>query len=290
MGLQTPLVHWGTSSSSFTGGPVFHLIDGSVHPLLYLPGIGIASQETGISGSFQQNLAGICNSVWVWWLFMGWIPRWGSLWWVLPSITPPMGILFPILRKEGSIHTLVFILLEFHVFCKLYLFLKIRSSHIAQVVLEFITKAGFEPGVALLVSYMLIAILVTMPKQNPTHVLQTFSFEAHLTHLSYLQTLCPVVSWLQNSVFIAGSLALFRSIHFEYIFLVKMFNLPHYGANALSVSRPWSLILSLAMFFLTTLGRIFLFCLLVSFLKNYLFSKMVFFCLFGFFVLFCFLR
>uniref|UniRef100_A0A0V1KID3 Uncharacterized protein n=1 Tax=Trichinella nativa TaxID=6335 RepID=A0A0V1KID3_9BILA len=25
--------------------------------------------------SFQQNLAGICNSVWVWWLIMGWIPR-----------------------------------------------------------------------------------------------------------------------------------------------------------------------------------------------------------------------
>jgi hypothetical protein len=35
------------------------------HPLLYLPGTGIASQEIGISGSCQQNLAGICNSVWV---------------------------------------------------------------------------------------------------------------------------------------------------------------------------------------------------------------------------------
>jgi hypothetical protein len=39
-----------------------------------LPGTGIASQETAISGSFQQNLAGICNSVCVWWLIMGWIP------------------------------------------------------------------------------------------------------------------------------------------------------------------------------------------------------------------------
>jgi hypothetical protein len=29
------------------------------HPLLYLPGTGIASQETAISGSFQQNLAGM---------------------------------------------------------------------------------------------------------------------------------------------------------------------------------------------------------------------------------------
>ena len=50
-------------------------IAGIVHPLLYLPGTGIASQETAISGSFQQNLAGICNSVWVWWLIMGWISR-----------------------------------------------------------------------------------------------------------------------------------------------------------------------------------------------------------------------
>jgi hypothetical protein len=33
------------------------------HLLLYLPGTGIASQETAMSGSCQQNLAGICNRV-----------------------------------------------------------------------------------------------------------------------------------------------------------------------------------------------------------------------------------
>jgi hypothetical protein len=84
---------------------VFHPIADCEHPLLYLPGTGIASQETAISGSFQQNLAGICNSVWVWLLIMGWIPGWGSLWMVHPfisvpnfvSVTPPMGVLFPIL-------------------------------------------------------------------------------------------------------------------------------------------------------------------------------------------------
>jgi hypothetical protein len=53
---------------------VFHPIDDCEHPLLYLPGTGIASPEIAISGSFQQNLAGICHSVWVWWLIMGWIP------------------------------------------------------------------------------------------------------------------------------------------------------------------------------------------------------------------------
>jgi hypothetical protein len=60
-----------------------------------------------ISGSCQQALAGIHNCVWVWWLFMGWIPWWSSLWMVLPSVsaphfvsaTPSMGILFQLLRR-----------------------------------------------------------------------------------------------------------------------------------------------------------------------------------------------
>jgi hypothetical protein len=104
-----PFSSLGTFSSSSIGSPVFHPIDDCEHPLLYLPGIGIASQERAISGSCQQNLAGICNSVWVWWLFIGWIPGWGSLWMVvLPSVsalnfvsvTPSMGILFPILRRK----------------------------------------------------------------------------------------------------------------------------------------------------------------------------------------------
>ena len=108
-----PFSSLGTFSSSSIGGPVFHPIADCEHPLLYLPGTGIASQETAISGSFQQNLAGICNSVWVWWLIMGWIPGWGSLWIVHPfvlapnfvSVTPFMGILFPILRRnEVSTH------------------------------------------------------------------------------------------------------------------------------------------------------------------------------------------
>jgi hypothetical protein len=54
-----PFSSLGTFSSSFIGGPVFHPIDDCEHPLLYLPGTGIASQETAISGSCQQNLVGI---------------------------------------------------------------------------------------------------------------------------------------------------------------------------------------------------------------------------------------
>ena len=82
---------------------MFHSIDDCGHPLLCLPGTGIASQETAIARSSQQNLAGICSSVWVWCLFMGWIPWWGSLCMVHPSvsapnfvsITPSIGILSP---------------------------------------------------------------------------------------------------------------------------------------------------------------------------------------------------
>lgn len=67
-----------------------------------------ASEERAMSGSCQQNLVGICNSVWVWWLNMGCIPWWGSLWMVFPSVsasnfvsvTPPMVILFLILRRN----------------------------------------------------------------------------------------------------------------------------------------------------------------------------------------------
>jgi hypothetical protein len=103
--LGDPFSSLGTFSSSFFMGPLFHHIDDCEHPLLYLPGTGIASQERAISGSCQQNLAGICNSVWV---YMEWINRWGSLWMVLStvsapnfaSVTPSMGILFPILRRN----------------------------------------------------------------------------------------------------------------------------------------------------------------------------------------------
>jgi hypothetical protein len=63
----------GTFSSSSIGGPVIHPIADCEHPLLCLPGPRIASQETAISVSFQQNLASVCNGVSVWRLIMGWM-------------------------------------------------------------------------------------------------------------------------------------------------------------------------------------------------------------------------
>ena len=53
----------GTFSSSSIGDPVFHPIADCEHPFLCLPGTGVASQETAIWGSFQQNLTGVCNGV-----------------------------------------------------------------------------------------------------------------------------------------------------------------------------------------------------------------------------------
>jgi hypothetical protein len=58
---------------------VLHPIADCEHLLMCLLGPGIVSQETAISGSFQQNLASVCNGVIIWRLIMGWISGYGSL-------------------------------------------------------------------------------------------------------------------------------------------------------------------------------------------------------------------
>ena len=101
-----PLCSLGTFSSSIIGDPVLSTMDVCEHSLLYLSGTDRSSQETAISVSCPQALVGICHSVWVCWLFIGLIPEWGSLWIHsvsaanFLSITPSMGILFPILRRN----------------------------------------------------------------------------------------------------------------------------------------------------------------------------------------------
>ena len=102
-----PFSSLGTFSCSSIEGPVFHPIDDCEHPLLYLPCTGLASQETALSGSFQQNQ-----------LIMRWISGWGSLWMVHPfvsapnfvSVTPSMGIVFPILRRSEVVILWLFFL------------------------------------------------------------------------------------------------------------------------------------------------------------------------------------
>ena len=70
-GLQISLAPWLTFSSSSIGGPVIHPLADCEHPLMCLLGPGLVSQETAISGSFQQNLASVCNGVIVLRLIMG---------------------------------------------------------------------------------------------------------------------------------------------------------------------------------------------------------------------------
>jgi hypothetical protein len=74
IGLQIPLAPWILSlAPPLPRGPVLHPIADCEYPLLCLLGPGMVSQETVISGSFQQNLASVCNGVCVWRLIMGWM-------------------------------------------------------------------------------------------------------------------------------------------------------------------------------------------------------------------------
>ena len=59
IGFADPFSSLGTFSRSSIRGPVFHPIDDCEHSLLCLPCTSIASHETAILGSFQQNLGGI---------------------------------------------------------------------------------------------------------------------------------------------------------------------------------------------------------------------------------------
>jgi hypothetical protein len=71
-----------SSFSPFSSSSIVELVlspmVGWEHPLLYLSGTGRASHETAISSSCQQALPSIHNSVWVWWLYMGWITQVGQ--------------------------------------------------------------------------------------------------------------------------------------------------------------------------------------------------------------------
>ena len=76
--VAVPFSSLGNFSSSSIRGRVTHPIADCDHPLLCLLGPGIVSQERAISGSFQQNLASVCNGVSIWKLIMGWIPAYGN--------------------------------------------------------------------------------------------------------------------------------------------------------------------------------------------------------------------
>ena len=109
-GAANPLSFFSPFSNSSIRDPKLSPMVGCELPPLYFSGSSRASQVTAISGSYQQALPSIHNSVWVWWQYMIWIPWWGSLWIVFPSvsvphfvsISPPVNILFSFLKNTGS--------------------------------------------------------------------------------------------------------------------------------------------------------------------------------------------
>jgi len=85
-GVTNPFSYFSPFSNSSNGVSIVSLMVGCEHLPLYLSGSGRASQEIAITGPCKQALLGIHNSVWVWLLHMGWIPRWGHLWVAFPSV------------------------------------------------------------------------------------------------------------------------------------------------------------------------------------------------------------
>ena len=96
--LGNPISSFSPFSNSSIGDRLLSPMVGCKYPSLYLSGFGKASQEIAISRFCQQALLGIHNSVWIWCLFMGWIPRWSSLCMAFPSFSAPhfVSIFFPL--------------------------------------------------------------------------------------------------------------------------------------------------------------------------------------------------
>jgi hypothetical protein len=75
------------------------------HLYLYWSGSCITSQDTAVSGSCQQALLSIHNSVWIWCLNLGWIPRCGSLCMDFSSVSASLFVpLFPLNRSNSGLN------------------------------------------------------------------------------------------------------------------------------------------------------------------------------------------
>ena len=70
-------------SNSSIGDPMLIPKGCCKHLSLYSSVSGRASEETAVAGSCHQTLLAIFDSVWVWCLYMEWIPRWEFSGWPL---------------------------------------------------------------------------------------------------------------------------------------------------------------------------------------------------------------
>jgi hypothetical protein len=103
-------------------------MDGCEHPPLYLSGTGRASQETAISGRVSKELlasmivSGFGNCIGDG-SPGGTVSGWPFLQFLIHTLTMYLllGYFDPPSKKDQSIHTLAFLLLELHVVYELYL-------------------------------------------------------------------------------------------------------------------------------------------------------------------------
>jgi len=111
-GIANPFSSFSPFSNSFIGDLVFSSVFGCKHLPLCLSCSGRASLETAISGSCQHAFLGICTNVWVWCLYMGWIPQVGQAMDGLSSVSilhffsifPSVSIFVPLLRRLKHKH------------------------------------------------------------------------------------------------------------------------------------------------------------------------------------------
>ena len=89
-----PFSSFRPSPNSFTGEPV----------LSWLQALGRLWQSLSGDSYIRFLSASISNSVWVWGLHMGWIPRWGSLLVAFPSISAPLFVpVFPLDKGNSGL-------------------------------------------------------------------------------------------------------------------------------------------------------------------------------------------
>jgi hypothetical protein len=74
-GIASPFSSFNPFSNSSIVDSVLSPMFGYEHPPLHLSDSGRASQTKAILCSCQHALLGIRNSVWVCWMYTGWIPR-----------------------------------------------------------------------------------------------------------------------------------------------------------------------------------------------------------------------
>jgi hypothetical protein len=101
-GVANPFSSFSPFSDSSIDVPVLSPMVGREYSRLYWSGSGRVSQGTSIPGSCHQVLLGISNSVWVWCLHVGWVPRWDSIRMAFLSVSAPLFVPAFLLDRNNS--------------------------------------------------------------------------------------------------------------------------------------------------------------------------------------------